>query len=98
MSGAFRRTARSVKIMTIGRKGADQLRRDFAKIMIDHVDLRGVRQLGYVHALDIAQRVIKRFDEGEFDVATLFFSQFENIITQKPHYTQFIPVKLPEGE
>ncbi len=88
---------KSVKIMTVGRKGADQLRRDFAKIMIDHVDLRSVRQLGYVHALDIAQRVLKRFDAGEFDVATLFFSQFENIITQKPHYTQLIPVKLPEG-
>ncbi|MBI4724067.1 MAG: F0F1 ATP synthase subunit gamma [Rhodomicrobium sp.] len=89
---------KTVKIMTVGRKGADQLRRDFGKIMIDHVDLRSVRQLGYVHALDIAQRVLKRFDEGEFDVATLFFSQFENIITQKPRSTQLIPVKLPEGK
>ena len=87
---------KTVKIMTIGRKGADQLRRDFAKIMIDHVDLRGVRQLGYVHALDIAQRVTKRFENGEFDVATLFFSQFVNIITQKPRSLQIIPVPVPE--
>jgi F-type H+-transporting ATPase subunit gamma len=84
--------------MTVGRKGADQLRRDFGKLMIDHVDLRGVRQLGYVHALDIAQRVLKRFDQGEFDIATLFFSQFQNIITQKPRSTQLIPVKLPEAK
>jgi F-type H+-transporting ATPase subunit gamma len=89
---------KTVKIMTVGRKGADQLRRDFAKIMIDHVDLRNVRQIGYVNALDIAQRVLKRFEDGEFDVATLFFSQFQNIITQKPRSTQLIPVKLPEGE
>ncbi len=88
---------KTVKIMTVGRKGADQLRRDFSKLMIDHVDLRSVRQIGYVHALDIAERVLKRFDDGEFDVATLFFSQFVNIITQKPRATQLIPVKLPEG-
>jgi F-type H+-transporting ATPase subunit gamma len=87
---------KTVKIMTVGRKGADQLRRDFEKSIIDHVDLRGVRQLGYVHALDIAQRVLKRFEQGEFDVAMLFFSEFQNIITQKPRSTQLIPVKLPE--
>jgi F-type H+-transporting ATPase subunit gamma len=87
---------KTVKIMTVGRKGADQLRRDFGKLMIDHADLRNVRQIGYVHAFDIAGRVLKRFDEGEFDVATLFFSQFVNIITQKPRSTQLIPVKLPE--
>jgi F-type H+-transporting ATPase subunit gamma len=89
---------KTIKIMTIGRKGADQLRRDFGKFMIDHADLRNVRQIGYVHALDIAQRILKRFHEGEFDVATLFFSQFVNIITQKPRSTQLIPVKLPEDK
>jgi F-type H+-transporting ATPase subunit gamma len=88
---------KTVKIMTVGRKGADVLRRDFAKLMIDHIDLRNVRQLGYVHALDIAQRILKLFDEGAFDVATLFFSRFQNIITQRPNSVQLIPVKLPEG-
>ena len=87
---------KTVKILSIGRKGADQLRRDFAKIMIDHIDLRGVRQLGYSHALDIAQRIAKRFDNGEFDVATLFYSQFVNIITQRPRMQQIIPVPVPE--
>jgi F-type H+-transporting ATPase subunit gamma len=87
---------KQVKIMTVGRKGADQLRRDFSKLIIDHADLRNVRQIGYVHALDIAQRVLKRFDDGEFDVATLFFSQFVNIMTQKSRSAQLVPVKLPE--
>ena len=89
---------KTVKIMTIGRKGADQLRRDFDRLMIEHVDLRSVRQLGYVNALDISQRILKRFEHGEFDVATLFFSQFQNIITQKPKSTQLIPVELPPSD
>ena len=84
--------------MTVGRKGADQLRRDFERLMIEHVDLKGVRQLGYVNALDISQRILKRFEHGEFDVATLFFSKFENVITQKPKSTQLIPVELPPSE
>jgi F-type H+-transporting ATPase subunit gamma len=89
---------KTVKIMTVGRKGADQLRRDFERLMIEHVDLRGVRQLGYVNALDISQRILKRFEDGEFDVATLFFSKFENIMTQKPKSTQLIPVELPPSD
>ncbi len=89
---------KTIKIMTVGRKGADQLRRDYAKFMIEHVDLRSVRQLGYVNALDIAQRILHRFEQGEFDVATLFFSKFENIITQKPKATQLIPVELPPAD
>jgi F-type H+-transporting ATPase subunit gamma len=87
---------KTVKVLTVGRKGADQLRRDFGKQFVEHVDLRGVRQLGYVNALDIAQRIFKRFEQGEFDVATLFYSEFRNIITQKPVSQQLIPVKLPE--
>jgi F-type H+-transporting ATPase subunit gamma len=89
---------KNVKIMTVGRKGADQLRRDYAKLMIEHVDLRGVRQLGYVNALDIAQRIMKLFEHGEFDVATLFFSKFENIITQKPKAVQLIPVEVEASD
>jgi F-type H+-transporting ATPase subunit gamma len=89
---------KTIKILTVGRKGADQLRRDYAKFMIDHVDLRTVRQLGYVNALDIANRILHRFEQGEFDVATLFFSKFENIITQRPKSVQLIPVELPPAD
>jgi F-type H+-transporting ATPase subunit gamma len=89
---------KTVKILTVGRKGADQLRRDYAKLMIEHVDLRSVRQLSYVNALDIAQRIMKLFEHGEFDVATLFFSKFENIITQKPQAARLIPVEVTSSE
>ncbi|MFZ1110308.1 MAG: F0F1 ATP synthase subunit gamma [Rhodomicrobium sp.] len=89
---------KTVKIFTVGRKGADQLRRDYGKLMIEHVDLRSVRQLGYVNALDIAQRIMKLFEHGEFDVATLFYSKFENIISQKPQATQLIPVEVTSSD
>lgn len=89
---------KQVKILCVGRKGADMLRRDYGKHFIDLVDLRGVKKLGYGEALDIAKRVLRMFEKGEFDVATLFFSKFENIITQKPTPLPLIPARLPEAE
>jgi F-type H+-transporting ATPase subunit gamma len=87
---------KTVKILCVGRKGADQLRRDYSKHVVEVVDLRSVRQLGFVNAHDIARRVLASFDDGEFDVATLYFSEFKNILTQKPKALQLIPAKLPE--
>lgn len=89
---------KTVKILCVGRKGADQLRRDYAKNIIEVVDLRSVRQLGFSNAHDIARKVLKSFDDGEFDVATLYFSEFKNILTQAPKALQLIPAKLPEDK
>ena len=66
--------------------------------MIEHVDLKGVRQLGYVNALDISQRVFKRFEHGEFDVATLFFSKFETSLRRSRNGLSLIPVELPPSD
>jgi F-type H+-transporting ATPase subunit gamma len=88
---------KSVKIITVGRKGADNLRRDFGKRIIDLVDLRGQKQISFAIATDIARKVITLFEAGEFDVATLYFSEFKSVMTQKPTALQLIPAKLPEG-
>ncbi|HEY7643559.1 MAG TPA: F0F1 ATP synthase subunit gamma [Hyphomicrobiales bacterium] len=88
---------KQVKILCVGRKGADVLRRDYGKLFVDVVDLRGIRQLGYGEALDIAKRVLRMFERGEFDTATLYFSQFKNIITQTATRLQLIPARLPEA-
>jgi F-type H+-transporting ATPase subunit gamma len=88
---------KQVKILCVGRKGADMLRRDHGQLIVDLVDLRGVRQLGFGEAQDIAKRVLRMFNDGEFDVATLFFSEFKNIITQTPTQLQVIPARLPEA-
>jgi F-type H+-transporting ATPase subunit gamma len=88
---------KEVKILTVGRKGHEQLRRQYEKQIVDRVELRGVRTLGFEHARDIAAKVLAMFDRGEFDVATLFYSRFRSVISQIPTAQQVIPAKPPEG-
>jgi F-type H+-transporting ATPase subunit gamma len=83
---------KEVKIFCVGRKGYDQLRRQFEKQIIEHSDLRGVRQLAFSNAEDIARKVIGRFEAGEFDVCTLFYSRFRSVIAQLPTAQQIIPL------
>ncbi len=91
---------KTVKILTVGKKGRDQLKRDFGDMMIGHVDLTEVKRVGYNDADSIARDVMSRFDAGEFDVATLFFSRFESVISQVPTAAQIIPASFeaPEEE
>ena len=86
---------KSVKIVCVGKKGYDQLRRGYEKQIIELIDLRSVRTLGYEHAQPIARKVLERFEAGEFDVCTLFYSKFKSVIAQEPTAQQLIP---PEFE
>jgi len=88
---------KEVKFFCVGRKGYEQLRRLFDKQIIEHLDLRGVRQLGFVNAEDIANKVLARFENGEFDVCTLFFAQFKSVIAQVPTAQQIIPLIVEEA-
>jgi F-type H+-transporting ATPase subunit gamma len=85
---------KQVKILTVGKKGRDQLKRDYAKYFVGHVDLSEVKRIGFVDAQGIAKDVLVRFDESEFDVATIFFSEFVNVVTQIPTALQIIPAKF----
>ena len=91
------REGRTVKILCVGRKGADNLRRDFAKQIVDRVDLKGVKQLAFAHAEDVGKKLLAMYEAGEFDVATLYFSEFKSVIAQKPTALQLIPAKLPDA-
>ncbi|MCA3511120.1 MAG: F0F1 ATP synthase subunit gamma [Rhodobacter sp.] len=84
-------TGKSVKILTVGRKGREQLRRDMSQNFVGHVDLSAVKRVGYVDAQGIARDILARFDAGEFDVATLFFNRFQSVISQIPTAQQVIP-------
>ena len=97
-ANALIRQGKTVKILAVGKKGADNLRRDFARNIIDRVDLRAVKQLGFVNAEEIANKVLGMFEAGEFDVATLYFSEFKSVIAQKPTGLQLIPAKIPEAK
>ena len=85
---------KTVKILTVGRKGREQLRRDYGDHIVDHVDLSAVKRLGYQDAAGIAKDVLARFDAGEFDVATIFFNTFVSVINQEPTAQQIIPAKF----
>jgi F-type H+-transporting ATPase subunit gamma len=89
---------KEVKFFCVGRKGYEQLRRLFDRQIVEHLDLRSVRQLGFVNAEDIAQKVIARFEAGEFDVCTLFYSRFRSVIAQVPTAQQVIPLEVAKSE
>jgi F-type H+-transporting ATPase subunit gamma len=82
---------KTVKIVCVGKKGFDILRRDYASMIIERVDLREVKTLGFANADAIAKKVISLFNEGGFDVCTLFYSQFKSVISQVPTSQQIIP-------
>ncbi len=87
---------KTVKILTVGKKGRDTLKRDLSDHFVGHVDLTEVKRVGYADAQGIAKDVLNRFDAGEFDVATIFFSRFENVVAQHPTAQQIIPAKFEQ--
>ncbi|RWE76893.1 MAG: F0F1 ATP synthase subunit gamma [Mesorhizobium sp.] len=82
---------KQVKIICVGKKGFDILRRDYASLILERVDLREVKTLGFVNADAIARKVIHLFNEGGFDICTLFYSQFKSVISQIPTAQRIIP-------
>ncbi|MDU8927285.1 F0F1 ATP synthase subunit gamma [Alisedimentitalea sp. MJ-SS2] len=91
---ALQGAGKTVKILTVGKKGREQLKRDYEDQFIGHVDLSDVKKLGYANAKDIAVDLLSRFDAGEFDVATIFFSRFNSVIDQTPTEAQIIPTPV----
>ena len=86
---------KEVKILCVGKKGYDQLRRQYQGMIVDTIEFRGVRQLAFEHAEQVSQKVLSLFKEGGFDVATLFFSRFKSVISQIPTAQQIIPASIP---
>ena len=90
-ANALMSQGKDVKILCVGRKGQDQLRRVYGKQIIETIELRGIKQIGFEQAEMIAKKVVALFDAGEFDVCTLFFSRFRSVIAQVPTALQIIP-------
>lgn len=82
---------KTVKILTVGKKGREQLRRDLGAHFVGHVDLSEVKRVGYANAQNIARDILARFEAGECDVVTLFFNRFQSVISQIPTAQQVIP-------
>ena len=89
---------KTVKILCVGKKGFDALKRLHGSRILDTIDLRSVRQIGFANAQDIANHVLGMFDEDEFDVCTLFYSEFKSVISQIPTAQQLIPSKIESSD
>ncbi len=87
----------TAKILTVGRKGRDILKRTHSDMLVGHVDLSGVKRIAYAQAAEIAQDLLARFDAGEFDVAAIYYNKFKSVISQIPTAQQLIPAEI-EGD
>ena len=94
---ALQGQGKTVKILTVGKKGREQLRREHSELFVGHVDLSEVKRIGYADAARIADDVIGRFDAGEFDVAMIFYNAFQSVISQIPTEQQIIPARFEAG-
>ncbi len=88
---------KTVKILCVGKKGNDVLKRQFEKQIIDLIELRAIRNIAFENADEIGRRIIAMFEAGEFDVCTIFFSRFRSVIAQIPTALQMIPAEIPEA-
>src|SRR5210317_94821 len=88
---------KTVKVLTVGKKGREQLRREYANLLIGHFDLSEVKRVGYENAASIAKDVMARFDAGEFNVATIFYNRFQSVISQIPTAQQIIPAVFEDA-
>ena len=87
----LKQDGKRVKIITVGKKGRDALKRDLGEYFVEHVDLSEFKSIKYVNAQAIAKALLARFDDSEYDVATIFYSKFVNVVSQIPTAQQIIP-------
>jgi F-type H+-transporting ATPase subunit gamma len=85
---------KTVKIFTVGKKGLEQLKRQYEKLIVEQVEFRAVKQISFNEAEQVGRRIREMFAEGQFDVATLFYSRFRSVISQIPTAAQIIPLQV----
>jgi F-type H+-transporting ATPase subunit gamma len=90
-ANALMAEGKEVKFFCVGRKGYEQLRRLYGRQIIEHIELRSARTLGFEHARMVAEKIIALYGQGAFDICTLFFSRFRSVIAQIPTAQQIIP-------
>ena len=89
---------KQVEILCVGRKGYDVLKRYFDKELLEPVSYQGLKAVGYDQAQEVATRILEDFEAGKFDVCTLYYSKFENVISQVPTGLQIIPASFDDAQ
>ena len=93
---ALEAEGKTVKIITVGRKGAVYLKREFANRIVAEISFANKKRIGFEDASDVSAKISEMLDAGEFDVCTLIYNRFKNVISQTPVGQQLIPAPLPE--
>lgn len=88
---------KTVKILTVGKKGAQVLRRDYAHLMVGHLELGHVKRVGFSEAQEIGDKILQMFAQGEFDVCSLFYAKFQSALTQLVTKQQLIPAAIEDS-
>ena len=89
---------KTVKILTVGKKGREQMRREYSQYFVGHVDMGDVKRVGYTNARDVTRDILSRFEAGDCDVVTLFYNRFVSVISQVPTAQQVIPAHFETNE
>ncbi len=89
---------KTLKIITVGSKGYDQLKRVYKENIIENISFKESKNANYFDANKVGKIIIEKFENKEFDVCTIFYNQFKNVITQIPQEQQIIPLKINEDE
>jgi len=84
---------KTLKIFTVGSKGHDQLKRTYGNYIVEKVNFKGFKKISFQEAEEIGKKIIKLFEENQFDVCKIFFNKFKNVITQIPQAQQIIPIE-----
>ncbi|MEM7747307.1 MAG: F0F1 ATP synthase subunit gamma [Pseudomonadota bacterium] len=91
-------SGKTVKLLFVGRKGYDVLKREYDALTVERIELKDVKNVAFANAEDVGKKILSMFEAGEFDVCTMYFSEFKSVILQVPTPMQLIPAKLPEAE
>ena len=91
-------SGKELKIITVGSKGYDQLKRAYKDNIIENISFKESKNANYFDADKVGKILIQKFEQKEFDVCTIFYNQFKNVITQIPQEQQIIPLKINEEE
>lgn len=89
---------KTVKMLCVGKKGYDALKMEFSNILLDVVTFREVKNVGFAQAAQVSELILTMFDDGEYDVCTLFYSEFQSVISQTPTAQQLIPANVSSEE
>ena len=92
----LRAAGKEIKIVTVGKKGNDSLKRDQGSKIIEHIDLRSVKNLSGKESAEIGTKITDLYEDGAFDIASLVYAEFKNVLVQKPMVQQLIPAIAPE--